>query len=86
MLEAAQREYSLEALDRKIVFGFFELLADEYVAGLKEYANNTIAWAGKNPGFSPFGGICARVEKGSPRRSLAALEYRGGKGGALENL
>lgn len=43
MLEAAQREYSLEALDRKIVFGFFELLADEYVAGLKEYANNTIA-------------------------------------------
>ena len=43
MLEAAQREYSLEALDRKIVFGFFELLSDEYVAGLKEYANNTIA-------------------------------------------
>ena len=43
MLEAAQREYSLEALDRKNVFGFFELLADEYVAGLKEYANNTIA-------------------------------------------
>ena len=43
MLEAAQREYSLEALDRKIVFGFFGLLADEYVAGLKEYANNTIA-------------------------------------------
>lgn len=43
MLEAAQREYSLEALDRKIAFGFFKLFADEYVAGLKEYANNTIA-------------------------------------------
>ena len=43
MLEAAQREYSLEALDRKFAFGFFKLFAGEYVAGLKEYANNTIA-------------------------------------------